>query len=78
MYSKKFSEMNTILDNLLEMYQNTVTDGVKVATLEEVTIGHKKDNKSFSIIAPCSERSTLKVSHGSHRFQYSFDNTGKP
>ena len=47
MYSKKFSEMNTILDNLLEIYRNTVTDGVKVATLEEVKIRYKKDKTSL-------------------------------
>ena len=41
-----------------------------VSSIEDVGRRYANDKKSFSVIAPCSERTMLKVYHGTHRFHY--------
>ena len=61
-----------LINQVFHLYRKLHSKGPIVYTTEDMFRAYSSGKRSFSIISPCRERITLKVSHGSHRFV--FDN----
>ena len=72
-----FERMNTTMENIFESYGKSIDNPSQIASLEEVVKRYVSGKKSFSVIAPCAERSTLRIVHGSHRFRYTLGTAGE-
>ena len=68
--AKELVEMERYMDAIIDIYREVFPSDVKVASVEETGNRYVDDKKSFSIIAPCRERTILTICHGSHRFHY--------
>ena len=62
--------MDDMMEEVTTLFEKLLPSDVDVADLEETEQRYFEGKKSFSILAPCRERTKLKISHGSHRFKY--------
>ena len=65
-----------LMNEVVVVHRDTIPNGVKVASHVQTMNRYKIEKKSFSIIAPAKERTVIKISHGSHRFQYEYRKDG--
>ena len=64
------------MNEVVVVHRDTIPNGVKVASHVQTMNRYKIEKKSFSIIAPAKERTFIKISHGSHRFEYEYRKDG--
>ena len=62
--------MESLMNDVFQFFKVLMPEDVDFADISELTNRYHVNQKSFSILAPCREPTTLKVSHGSHRFKY--------
>ena len=67
---KLLAEIDSLMNDAIAIFRGLLPNDVNVADMDEVCNRFVVKHKAFSIIAPCKERTSLKVSHGSHRFKY--------
>ena len=59
--------VGSLTENAIDVYKDTFMNELKVASITQMKERYTQHNKAFSILDPCRARTTLRISHGSHR-----------